>query len=744
MSGSEELGQLKVLLSAQTAEYIQELEKARGASKTVGDDVKESAFGIKDAWGVLTGAGAVTVAALGAVAGATSYLIGEASAAQEAQAQLNAVLASTGGVAGVTAEMANELAGSWQDVSRYGDETVLSAESLMLTFTQIGKEIFPDAITAALDMSTALKQDLQGSVTMVSKALNVQAGDVTMASTAMNAMRRVGVAFTSEQVELAKQLVATGDVMGYQKLILGELQTEFGGSAVAAGQTLAGAQEILANKLSDVAETWGGALLPIAQEFVEGVTPSLIDGLNVLTTVELPKFVELVEKSAEVMMSAFEAGMLIVTWNDRVTLAYAEQTAALVTNTQSYTDYVAGVLDAAVAAGTLHSQWVEMHGAAVQNGEVTDQMRITLGLLTEEEYNQAKQVASLDAAYAAAGVTAYTWTEANQEAASSMSEATTQAVLLEIAIASVTENFDLAKEATSGVESAIQSLATSETEATTIKTVLQLATEDLTAAQIEEKLNLLEQLNVIQQLNTDIAAGTITHEEFYNVILGGVTTMEGYNETLGYTNNTLSETEAALLGAKTEAKNFNSELTGLDGKVVNVTVNTTYTNSGGSGTGTGYTGNQYDIKVGGLPGDVGNTPAPNTIPSGRLPDNPMTDYQALYQSLTPEEMRQVQDMVGSSLYESDWIAAINMVIAQRAGSPVGNVPTGGMRGMGSRGVSPNTGGRAGGVETMGPDGQPRAMAATGTGAPTVYIEQLILNGVQNATQLIDELYALTR
>ncbi len=213
--------------------------------------------------GALSSLGGIAVG--GALAGAVALGAGlfksvEAAAqAEEGQAQLAARIASTGGVAGVTAEMANELASSLQEVTRFEDDTVLSAENMLLTFTNIGKDVFPQATEMTLDMATAFKTDAVSAATMLGKALNNPIEGV-------GALSRVGVQFTKDQEAMIKGMVEAGDIAGAQKIILGELTHEIGGAAQAAGDTFSGKLDILQNKFGDVMETVGGALLPILSD----------------------------------------------------------------------------------------------------------------------------------------------------------------------------------------------------------------------------------------------------------------------------------------------------------------------------------------------------------------------------------------------------------------------------------------------------------------------------------------------
>lgn len=175
--------------------------------------------------------------------------------AQQVEAQLNAVLASTGQIAGVTADQAKELASSFASLTMFEDEAVLGAENVLLTFTSITDDVFPGALEIVLDMSQALGQDLKSSAIQVGKALQDPVEGA-------NALRRVGVNLSDETQNLIKNLVQQGKVAEAQAVIMRELQTEFGGSAKAAGRTFAGQLTILKNKLGDIRETIGGALLP--------------------------------------------------------------------------------------------------------------------------------------------------------------------------------------------------------------------------------------------------------------------------------------------------------------------------------------------------------------------------------------------------------------------------------------------------------------------------------------------------
>lgn len=199
----------------------------------------------------------------------------------KADAQVAQAIKSTGGVAGKTLEDLKKQAGDLQKVTLFGDEATQGAQAILLTFTNIRDEIFDNTIPIIQDMSTALGQDLKSSSIQVGKALNDPVQGVT-------ALSKVGVSFTEAQKKVIKSLVETGDVAGAQRLILKELETEFGGSAKAAASAGLGGFQQLENRVSDLKEGFGllisnglqriAPFLEKVVSFFEQLTERLISG----------------------------------------------------------------------------------------------------------------------------------------------------------------------------------------------------------------------------------------------------------------------------------------------------------------------------------------------------------------------------------------------------------------------------------------------------------------------------------
>jgi hypothetical protein len=204
-------------------------------------------------------------------------------------AQLEATLRSTGRYTPELSKSLQEYASELQKVSTFGDEAIISAQSLLLTFTKVGGEAFPRATQAILDTATAMGQDLRTATLQIGRALNDPI-------TGLSALTRSGIQFSDVQKEMIKDMVAVGDVAGAQSIILKELETQFGGSAKAARDTFGGAIQGLKNAFGDLLEAKGG--LPEATDQIERLTQILQD----------PKTIEMADK----LTSGLVAGMAAV------------------------------------------------------------------------------------------------------------------------------------------------------------------------------------------------------------------------------------------------------------------------------------------------------------------------------------------------------------------------------------------------------------------------------------------------
>lgn len=207
--------------------------------------------GFANAFAMFTGGG--IVALVQKVWGFLGSAKEEFQASAKSSADLEATLKATAHAAGLTAAEVRAIGEARAKVTLFDDETN-RASAMLLTFKNIKKGVFEDAIPAIQDIATKMAgdgpADLKGASIQVGKALNDPVRGIT-------ALTKVGVTFTEQQKDQIKQMVKMGDTAGAQKIILAELNSEFGGAAEAARKA-GGGMATLSMRWGEMKETVGG------------------------------------------------------------------------------------------------------------------------------------------------------------------------------------------------------------------------------------------------------------------------------------------------------------------------------------------------------------------------------------------------------------------------------------------------------------------------------------------------------
>ena len=190
----------------------------------------------------------------------------------QASAQLDATLRSTANAAHLNREALDAQAEALMKTSLFDDDAITKSQALLATFTNIHDTIYMQAIPAIADMATKMGGDLQGATIQVGKALQ----DPILG---INALRRVGVNFGEEQKKMIKNMVETNHVAEAQAFILNELQTEFGGSALAASQAGTGPMTVLRNEFNNVREEIGGMVMALVID-LKPALENLVSGIS--------------------------------------------------------------------------------------------------------------------------------------------------------------------------------------------------------------------------------------------------------------------------------------------------------------------------------------------------------------------------------------------------------------------------------------------------------------------------------
>jgi len=180
----------------------------------------------------------------------------------QATAQVQAGLESTGGAAGMTMNSIKDMASEMSSRMIYGKADILDMQAQMLTFGGITKENFPKIGDAIANVAAKTGQDLHTMSIQFGKAMDNP-------SEGVNKLSRQGVLFSKEQKDAIDALVAKGEIVKAQQIMLTEIQNKYGGAAKAAYD---------ANPLIGFTKRMGAfqvAIGEVAMEFLEKLVPAL-------------------------------------------------------------------------------------------------------------------------------------------------------------------------------------------------------------------------------------------------------------------------------------------------------------------------------------------------------------------------------------------------------------------------------------------------------------------------------------
>ncbi len=223
--------------------YLEDLRKAQAAQEKAVDSANKwsaAANGIGGALGKIAAS----------LAGGAFFakFVAETINAENEQAQLAAVLRSTGEAAGWTQQRLNEMA---EAMSSKGGKSIFSpgeinqAQTRMLSYSNVVGQQFPKAMQATIDMAQRMGMSVTQSAETIGKALDVP-------SEGLSALTKQGFRFTESEKMLVEQFEETGKKAEAQAIILKALESSYGGAAEASRDTLGGALKALKDSFDEV------------------------------------------------------------------------------------------------------------------------------------------------------------------------------------------------------------------------------------------------------------------------------------------------------------------------------------------------------------------------------------------------------------------------------------------------------------------------------------------------------------
>jgi hypothetical protein len=259
---------------------IEIIMRARGGAQVKGElkGVAKGAVGVEKS-ARSAGRGLVTLTTAATAAGATlgyglyrgaRRSLEAFAESEQVAAQTEARLKSTGRQAGVTGRQIAGYAATLQGVTGIDDEVIQSAENMELTFRKIRHKAFKPTLNAALDLSAGFTA--MGKNTTPTDAMLMLGKAVNTPSKGMAKLQRQGIEFTDQQKEQAVALEESGKLWAAQRIVLREVEKEFGGSAKAAGKTTTGAMNKLSGAVENAQEAIGMGLAPAVSYAADGLT----------------------------------------------------------------------------------------------------------------------------------------------------------------------------------------------------------------------------------------------------------------------------------------------------------------------------------------------------------------------------------------------------------------------------------------------------------------------------------------
>jgi phage-related protein len=336
--------------------------------------------------GSFSSVGKVVGAAVGTAAivgfGKASFAAAEESA--QANARLEAVMASMGDTTGQAAKAAEDYASSLSKRIAVDDEVILAGQAQLATFGNVSSEtarmagIFDRATAAGADLAAAGFGTIDSNAVQLGKALE----DPTKG---MAALAKSGVTFTDAQKDQIKAMQDSGDLLGAQKVVLAAVEKQVGGTAEA---TVTSSQK-MALAFGEVQEEVGAKLLPVVSTLMDlfsrysaVIIPVGLALVGLVVAVKAYQLAQTLASAATGVWTAIQAVFNVVMAANPillVVLAIAALVAAVVLAYMKvgwFRDFVDASFDAIVAA----FGWVRDAAKAVFNW-ISDNWPILLTIL---------------------------------------------------------------------------------------------------------------------------------------------------------------------------------------------------------------------------------------------------------------------------------------------------------------------------------------------------------------------------
>lgn len=237
---------LNLKLDTRTGE--QNLRQFRGELSQTFDQGNKTAIKLREMFTSLSGAfsglgvGEFVVSTINEMAKLESKMLG-----------LEALIQTTGQTAGFTAEQLKSQADALAVSTLQNTSGVLDAQKVLLSFRRVSGDTFKEALELSADLSTVFGTSLSQSAAQLGKALE----DPVQGIQDLNGS---GWSFTDVQKDMVRSMVETNRLGEAQAVILEELKSHVGGAAEGEAKGLAGALDVVGQRMEEFGMSLTNAL----------------------------------------------------------------------------------------------------------------------------------------------------------------------------------------------------------------------------------------------------------------------------------------------------------------------------------------------------------------------------------------------------------------------------------------------------------------------------------------------------
>ena len=218
--------------------------------------------------------GAMMTAALGASVVVLKDLVDNAGDAQDSMARFNA-LVSASPLSDFKDQMI-QMANALSLTTKFEDDNILEAEAMLATYQTLGKEVFPQALNATLDLAEFMKTD----ATQAAETLGRSFADIPGGSLTMLYRQKL---LTQSQKDMAESMAKSGKAAEAQAFVLDILNNKIGTLAEDMAGTFKGKMEVFKNSITAIKEELGGKLLPLLTPVLDKFQEMAIKYLPILS-----------------------------------------------------------------------------------------------------------------------------------------------------------------------------------------------------------------------------------------------------------------------------------------------------------------------------------------------------------------------------------------------------------------------------------------------------------------------------